>query len=283
MSTHVASMTGEANRESVGSGPVSTDLDAIGIDGVSHWFPSARTPSRVLNDINLSIPQGQFVCLVGSSGCGKTTLLNTVAGHLRPEVGSVSLRSADGSPLDSRSIGYMLARDSLVPWRTIRDNVAYGLEMRGVGRRTRAERAEEMLELVHLGGKGNLYPRQLSHGMRQRANLARTLAVDPQVLLVDEPFGALDAQTKANLQSEFTRIWEGTDKTVVFVTHDLIEACLLADRIVVMRTGAVAADISVDFERPRDLDELRFEPEFQDLAKSLWDFLADADAKEVRQ
>lgn len=172
-------------------------------------------------------------------------------------------------------MGYMFARDSLIPWRDIRDNVAFGLEVQGVGRSERRRRAEATLDLVGLGGKGRLFPRQLSHGMRQRANLARTLAIEPEVLLVDEPFGALDAQTKARLQVEFMNIWDRTRKTVVFVTHDLSEACLLADRIIVMRSGAIEADIPIEFERPRDLDSLRFEQPFQDLVKSLWDMIAE--------
>lgn len=153
-------------------------------------------------------------------------------------------------------------------------NVAYGLELRGMNRAQRLARADEMLELVGLGGKGHLHPQQLSHGMRQRANLARTLAMDPELMLVDEPFGALDAQTKARLQGEFLHIWEGSGKTVVFVTHDLGEAALIADRIVVMGHGRIRTDITVDFERPRDLDELRFTPEYQDLVHSLWGLFA---------
>ncbi len=247
----------------------------IELSDVSHWFPSPSGPFLALGDVDLQVERGQFVCLVGPSGCGKTTLLNTVAGQVRPERGTVRVTGEGGPGGGAEPIGYMLARDSLIPWRTILDNVAFGLELRKVPKRERRERANEMLDLVGLSGKGALLPRQLSHGMRQRANLARTLAVEPEVLLVDEPFGALDAQTKALLQIEFARIWERTRKTVLFVTHDLDEACLLADRIILMRNGRIEADLQVPFPRPRDLGTLRFQPEFQTRAKSLWDMVAE--------
>lgn len=256
----------------------STEADAsarppvIDVRKVTHWFPSQGSAHVALHSIDLRVEKGQFVCLVGPSGCGKTTLLNMISGQLRPQRGSVEVHTA--RPAES-AVGYMSARDSLMPWRTIQDNVAYGLELRRVPRAQRRQRANEMIELVGLSGKGRLHPSQLSHGMRQRANLARTLAMDPELLLVDEPFGALDAQTKARLQGEFLRIWEGTGKTVVFVTHDLSEAALMADRIVMMREGAIRTDIDVTFSRPRDLDRLRFEPDYQDLMQSLWDLFSE--------
>lgn len=246
----------------------------IDVADVSHWFATPEKPHLALSRINLQVLRGEFVCLVGPSGCGKTTLLNIIARQLSPERGRVQVH-ADAEGLGRDPMGYMFARDSLMPWRSIRDNVAFGLELLGVGRAERRRRAEAALDLVGLGGKGKLLPRQLSHGMRQRANLARTLAVEPEVLLVDEPFGALDAQTKARLQIEFMNIWDRTQKTVVFVTHDLSEACLLADRIIVMRHGAIEADIPVQFARPRDLESLRFEQPFQDLVKSLWDMISE--------
>ena len=247
----------------------------VHINALTHWFPTSTEPHVALQDIRLDVPKSQFVCLVGPSGCGKTTLLNIVAGQIVPQRGEVVVTTRQ--PL-TRAVGYMFARDSLIPWRSIEDNVAYGLELRRVPKRQRRERAAEMLDLVGLGGKGGLLPKQLSHGMRQRANLARTLAIDPELLLVDEPFGALDAQNKARLQDEFLRIWEGARKTVVFVTHDLSEAALLADRIVVMGAGRIQRDIAVDFPRPRNLDALRFKPEFQDLVRSLWDIIREGGA-----
>ncbi|MET4783057.1 NitT/TauT family transport system ATP-binding protein [Glaciihabitans sp. UYNi722] len=244
----------------------------VKVDSLTHWFPSFRGAHTALSSVSLTINRGEFVCIVGPSGCGKTTLLNMIAGQLKPERGSVVV-TTDAPP--ASAIGYMFARDSLIPWRDIHRNVEYGLELRGVGKRQRRQRAEEMVQLVGLSGKGHLLPQQLSHGMRQRANLARTLAMDPELLLVDEPFGALDAQTKARLQVEFLRIWDGMGKTVVFVTHDLSEAALMADRIIVMNQGEVRRDIRVDFPRPRDLDTLRFEPIFQELVRSLWDLLSE--------
>lgn len=242
----------------------------IAVDGLNHWFPTGGGPHLALQDINLRVETGTFVCLVGPSGCGKTTLLNTISGQIVPAQGTVGLRGNDGGPLSRSSIGYMFARDALIPWRSVRHNVEFGLELRGVSRSVRRRRAEEMLDLVGLAKKEELYPRQLSHGMRQRANLARTLSIDPELLLVDEPFGALDAQTKVTLQKEFLGIWERTRKTVLFVTHDLNEACLLADRIIVMRAGRIVKDLMIGFPRPRDLDSLRFTAEFQELVKSLW-------------
>lgn len=244
---------------------------------VTHWFSTTEGTHLALDAVSLEVTAGEFVCLVGPSGCGKTTLLNTIAGQISAEKGNVEVVDQAGEPLDRASIGYMFARDSLIPWRTVQRNVEFGLEVRKGNRAARRSRAREMLELVGLGDKGYLYPQQLSHGMRQRANLARTLSIDPQLLLVDEPFGALDAQTKAHLQEEFLRIWESSRKTVVFVTHDLTEACLLADRIVVMREGRIAREVVVDFPRPRNLDALRFEARFQALVKSLWSLISGED------
>lgn len=254
--------------------PPDPDTAAVDVRRVTHWFPTADGPQLALRDINFDVPAGQFVCLVGPSGCGKTTLLNIISGQIANEQGTVELIDRNRQQMPKNSIGYMFARDALIPWRSVRRNVEFGLELRNVKRAVRRARAEEMLDLVGLPNKGDLYPRQLSHGMRQRANLARTLSIDPELLLVDEPFGALDAQTKVRLQKEFLGIWERTRKTVVFVTHDLNEACLLADRIVVMREGRIAKDLLIDFPRPRDLDSLRFEPKFQELVKSLWSLIS---------
>ncbi len=254
--------------------PPDWDMAAVNVRSVTHWFPTADGPQLALRGIDLEVPAGQFVCLVGPSGCGKTTLLNIISGQIANELGTVELIDQNRQKMPKNSIGYMFARDALIPWRSLRRNVEFGLELRNVKRAVRRARAAEMLDLVGLPNKGELYPRQLSHGMRQRASLARTLSIDPELLLVDEPFGALDAQTKMRLQKEFLGIWERTRKTVVFVTHDLNEACLLADRIVVMRDGRIAKDLLIDFPRPRDLDSLRFEPKFQELVKSLWSLIS---------
>lgn len=237
-----------------------------------------------LQDVNVDIQAGQFVALVGASGCGKTTMLNMLAGLVEPTHGEVRL---DGRPpqLPNMDIGYMFARDALLPWRTARKNVELPLETRGWGRRERRERAEEMLELVGLKGRESQYRLQLSQGMRQRVALARTLAPDPSLLLMDEPFAALDARTKLTLQAEFLRIWEHNQtgdrrKTVIFVTHDLQEAVLLADRVIVMlpHPGRIAEDRVIDLPRPRAelLGELQFTKEFQDTTHGLFERLEGA-------
>jgi NitT/TauT family transport system ATP-binding protein len=237
-----------------------------------------------LTDINLEVPAGQFVALVGASGCGKTTLLNMLAGLRQPTSGDVLI---DGRPatLPNLDVGYMFARDALLPWRSARKNVELPLETRGWSGQRRRERSREMLDLVGLTGRENQYRLQLSQGMRQRVALARTLAADPSILLMDEPFAALDARTKLTLQAEFLRIWEqhqGSQKrkTVIFVTHDLQEAVLLADRVVVMlpNPGRIAEDRVVDLPRPRseDLGDVMFTDDFKKTAHDVFERLEGA-------
>jgi NitT/TauT family transport system ATP-binding protein len=263
----------------------------VSFQDVGQVFPSQGESGKArgdefvaLEDINLEIPAGQFVALVGASGCGKTTLLNMLAGLVKPTKGGILL---DGKAprLGNLDIGYMFARDALLPWRTARKNVEMPLEIRGWSRANRRERAREMLDLVGLKGREGQYRLQLSQGMRQRVSLARTLASDPSILLMDEPFAALDARTKLTLQAEFLRIWEqyrGGDKqkTVLFVTHDLQEATLLADRVIVMlpNPGRIAEDRQLDLPRPRaeDLGELQFTDEFKNVTHSLFERLEGA-------
>lgn len=251
-------------------------------DQVHLTYPpkSGGTPVIALENVSLTVPKGQFVSIVGASGCGKTSLLNLFAGLLKPTGGTV--RVADHKPLvGDRANGYMFARDALLPWRTTVRNVELGLENTKMTAKERRERATELLELVGLHKFADTYPRQLSQGMRQRAALARTLAPDPSVLLMDEPFAALDAQTKLHLQREFLRIWEDApedqQQTVVFVTHDLQEALLLADRVVVMlpRPGRIAVDRVVDLPRPRveQLTEIMFSSEFREFHEELFHLL----------
>lgn len=235
-----------------------------------------------LEDVNLEIPDGQFVALVGASGCGKTTLMNMIAGLVKPTVGTVEV-GGEAPRLPNLDIGYMFARDALLPWRSARRSVELPLEVRGWDRQRRRERADAMLDLVGLADKHTQYRNQLSQGMRQRVALARTLASDPSILLMDEPFAALDARTKLTLEGEFLRIWENggeSRKTVIFVTHDLDEAVLLADRVVIMlpRPGRIAKDIIVDLPRPRadHLGEVRYTEEFRAITQSLFDSLEGA-------
>ena len=248
---------------------------AVRITGLSHWFipPKGVAPTLVLDDLDLEILQGQFVAIIGSSGCGKTTLLNLVAGIDRARAGQVERLSPDGMPLrrsDGR-LGYMFARDALLPWRNLARNVEYGLEVRGVSKAERRESAHQAIGLVGLAGSEHKYPAELSQGMRQRANLARLLAANPEFFLMDEPFSALDAETKSVMQAEFMRIWEARPRTVLFVTHDITEAPLLADRVLIMSKGRIVRDIEVPFARPRNVDELRFDQTYVDFVHDLRD------------
>jgi NitT/TauT family transport system ATP-binding protein len=270
-------------------GDASTTLSFSGVRQV-FAMPKQRGSAGVrksvvaLDNIDLEVPTGQFVALVGASGCGKTTLLNMVAGLVAPTSGVV--RVNDKAPkLANLDLGYMFARDALLPWRSARRNVEVPLEVRGWDRKRRQARAMEMLELVGLGEKHTQYRMQLSQGMRQRVALARTLAADPSILLMDEPFAALDARTKLTLQGEFLRIWEaqaaeGERKTVLFVTHDLQEAVLLADRVIIMlpNPGRVAEDLIIDLPRPRaeHLGDVMYTPEFREITQSLFDRLEGA-------
>jgi len=207
---------------------------------------------RALEPIDLTVEPGEFVAVVGTSGCGKSTLLEIIAGLQRPTTGRVVL---DGEPVVATHprVSVVFQEDSTFPWRTVHDNVAFGLQMRGVPRRQIDERVRAMIELVGLGGFDRAYPHQLSGGMRQRVAITRTLVMDPAVMLMDEPFGALDEQTRFTLGEELLRIWRTTGCTIFFVTHGLHEAEQLADRIVVMtrRPGRIARVFQNDLPRPR--------------------------------
>lgn len=251
---------------------------SIAVDKLTQIFESrsGQAPVLALDNIDLRVPQGQFVAFIGPSGCGKTTLLNIIAGLVRPTDGSVRI---DGSDVAGprRSTGYMFARAALLPWRTALRNVEYPLEIRGVDRRRRREEARRLLALVGLTGFESSYPSQLSQGMRQRVAMARTLAFNPTLLLLDEPFAALDAQTKLLVQQEFIRIWEQQRQTVVFVTHDLNEAVTLADRVIVFskRPGRFKDDVTIDLPRPRDLINIRQQRGYSALHDRLWESLRD--------
>jgi len=253
-----------------------TDRDlAIHVDRVEQEFTDRNGKVvRALDEVSFSVPRGQFLAVVGPSGCGKTTVLNMLAGLLLPTAGSVRIHG-ETVVKPRPQVGYMSARDGLLPWRTTRRNVALGLEIRGVAREERLRRADELLSVVGLAGFENAFRSQLSQGMRQRAAIARTLAIDPQVLLMDEPFAALDAQTKIILQQQFAKIWENDRKTVMLVTHDLDEAVALADRVIVFsaRPGRIVVDRDVDLPRPRDIEAVRFEPRFRELTHELWNSL----------
>lgn len=228
-----------------------------------------------LQDFNLDIREGEFFTLLGPSGCGKSTFLNVLAGLARKSGGSISI---DGQPASgiNREQGVVFQGYALFPWRTVLQNIEVGLEIRKIPKRERRETAEQFLHLVGLAGFGQRYPHELSGGMRQRVAIARSLAYSPSLLLMDEPFAALDAQTREILQSELLRIWEQHKTTIVFITHSLDEAIYLSDRIAVMthRPGRVKSVLDIALPRPRPA-EIRHAPAFVQLREQAWDVLRD--------
>jgi NitT/TauT family transport system ATP-binding protein len=231
----------------------------IVVDKVGKVFDSDGRRMVALQDISLAIPQGQFVCLLGPSGCGKSTLLNAIAGFAPPTSGSIL---ADGAPVagPGPERGMVFQEYALFPWMTVEQNVGFGLEIKGMARPRIAARVAELLKLLSLEDFARRYPKDLSGGMRQRVAIARVLALDSPIMLMDEPFGALDALTRRNLQDELLRIWAALKKTVIFVTHSIEEAIYLADRIVVMtyRPGTVKRDLLVTLPRMRDPSAAEF-------------------------
>jgi NitT/TauT family transport system ATP-binding protein len=229
-----------------------------------------REAIEVLRDINVAVSPGEFLTIVGPSGCGKTTLLRIFAGLIPSNGGDVLY---DGVAIDGPSarMGFVFQSDNLMPWRTVAANVGLGPELRGESKRSYEPRVESLLELVGLAGFGGYYPHQLSGGMRQRVNLARALAIQPDVLLMDEPFAALDAQTREIMQDELLRIWRATHNTVIFITHQIDEAVFLADRLLIMsaRPGRVQEVIPIEIERPRSL-EVKRDPRFIKVADHVW-------------
>ncbi|MFS3130550.1 ABC transporter ATP-binding protein [Nocardioides sp. Bht2] len=248
---------------------------AISVRNLTHHFERrGEEPTLAIDNVSLDIAEGEFIALVGPSGCGKTTLLNLVAGLVPSQTGEITVR---GLPVNkpSRDVGYISARDSLLPWRSAESNVCYGLEVRGVPKKERRERARAALDQVGLAGFEKAYRSQLSQGMRQRVAIARTLATEPELLLLDEPFSALDQQTKLLLENAFIDIWEKNHRTVLMVTHDIEEAVAMADRVVMLshRPGHVIADIKVDLPRPRDAAEIRYDPVFREITHGVWELL----------
>jgi len=238
-------------------------------DAVSKQFTKGDEGIVALRELSVSIAEGSFVTILGRSGCGKSTLLNMLAGLILPTAGEIRYRDRRLTGPNTR-IGYLTQHDTLMPWRDVLRNVEMPLEIRGVDAAKRRAVATDLVQRVGLAGFEKHYPRELSGGMRRRAGLARMLAGDPETLLMDEPFGALDAQLRAELQHELLRLWQGSGQTVVFVTHDIEEALLLGDRVVVLgRVGRILLDREIDLPRPRAADELRVDPRFVALHKEL--------------
>ncbi|HUJ01560.1 MAG TPA: ABC transporter ATP-binding protein [Usitatibacter sp.] len=247
---------------------------AVGFESITCTFAAREggRPYTAVKDVTLSIAEGEFVSVVGPTGCGKSTLLNVAAGLLRPSSGTTRIF---GEPLAgiNRRAGYMFQAEALMPWRNALANVTAGLEFRGADRAEARSRGEEWLARVGLSGFGDRYPHQLSGGMRKRVSLAQMLILDPQILLMDEPFSALDIQTRQLMENELLELWSANRKSVVFITHDLEEAISLSDRVVVLSAGPETHPIGefpIGLPRPRDVAEVRLAPGFIALHDRIW-------------
>jgi NitT/TauT family transport system ATP-binding protein len=256
------------------AGP-SQEFPAITLRGATKTFSTRDGASyTAIRDVDLTVGRGRFVTVVGPTGCGKSTTLSLVSGLQPATAGEVAV---DGVPVAGipDGLGYMFQNDAVLPWRTVLDNVAAGPRYRGVPKAEARERAREWVVKVGLGGFESYHPHQLSGGMRKRVALAQTLINEPSILLMDEPFGALDVQTREHMQDLLLDLWSGTGAAVVFVTHDLTEAIALADQVVVMTAGpaTVKTVVPVPLERPRRVEDIRLTPEFTDLYRQIWESL----------
>lgn len=259
------------------NGPDTCELaesPAIQISDLNHTFYRENIRVDALSRVSLTLNSGEFVAIVGPSGCGKTTLLNAVAGLVTPSSGDVAVHGRK-PVVGARDVGFLFARDGLLPWRTALANVTLPLEISGVRKRARDAQARQMLQDVGLGKFEESFPAELSQGMRQRVAIARTLVMEPALLLMDEPFSALDAQTRLNLHEVFLHLWERLECTVLFITHDLNEAVTLADRVIVFsqRPGRIKLDIEVELERPRSATALQRNTKFHEIFQDIWKVL----------
>ena len=254
------------------------DVPAVELESVSCTFVARDDPGQrytAVRDVSLAIAPGEFVAVVGPTGCGKSTLLNVAAGLLQPSTGEIRVF---GQRLDgvNRRAGYMFQSDALMPWRSALKNVVAGLEFAGLERGEIERQGDEWLKRVGLGGFGDRYPHQLSGGMRKRVALAQTLILDPDIILMDEPFSALDVQTRQLMENEVLDLWAAKRKAVLFITHDLDEAIAMSDRVVVLAAGPGSHPIGnfpVGLQRPRDVAEIRMTPEFVRLHEQIWSVL----------
>ena len=251
---------------------------ALSLQGVACTFVSNHDAAQrytAVRDVSLTVGAGEFVAVVGPTGCGKSTLLNVAAGLLAPSTGTVDVFGTPLAGINTRA-GYMFQTESLMPWRTALGNVMAGLEFRAVA--DAKPLAEEWLRRVGLGGFGDRYPHQLSGGMRKRTSLAQTLALDPDIILMDEPFSALDIQTRQLMENEVLDLWAAKKKAVLFITHDLDEAIAMSDRVVIMSAGPAArliGEFRIDIPRPRDVAEIKTTPRFIELHAAIWAVLRD--------
>jgi NitT/TauT family transport system ATP-binding protein len=248
---------------------------ALALEGITVTFVGqgdAEARFTAVKQATLVVQPGEFVSVVGPTGCGKSTLLNVAAGLLAPSAGVVRIFGEPLQGLNAKA-GYLFQSEALLPWRTALDNVTVGLEFRGVERAEAVRQAEAWLMRVGLRGHGHRYPHQLSGGMRKRVALAQTLILDPQIILMDEPFSALDIQTRQLMENELLELWSANRKSVVFITHDLEEAISLSDRVVVLSAGPESHPIgeyAIDLPRPRDVAEIRLTPRFIELHTLIW-------------
>jgi len=253
---------------------------ALDLDGVTCTFPGRAGSAgayTAISGVDLRVGEGEFVAVVGPTGCGKSTLLNVAAGLLLPTSGSVTVFGELLTGINRRS-GYLFQTEALMPWRSALDNVTAGLEFRGVGGQEARARAAGWLKRVGLTAHAHKYPHELSGGMKKRVALAQTLILDPKIVLMDEPFSALDVQTRSLMGNELLALWSQDRKSVVFVTHDLEEAIALSDRVVVMSAGPASRPIGkfpIDLPRPRDVSEIRLTPHFVELHTLIWSALRD--------
>lgn len=244
---------------------------AVQLRGISARFGS----HTALEGVDIALREGEFVALVGPTGCGKSTLLNIVAGLASPSSGDVRLFGETMKGPDRRT-GYLFQQDALLPWKTALDNVAAGLIFRGEDTKEARLKAQTWIDKVHLNGFENHYPHQLSGGMKKRVGLAQILILDPNILLMDEPFSALDIQTRNLMENELLRLWQEDRKTVLFVTHDLEEAIALADRVAVLSAGpraSIIGDFAIPLARPRDVMEIRLTEAFLEIYRQIWSIL----------
>lgn len=240
----------------------------VSIDAVTMSFGSYVA----VQDVNLTVADGEFLAIVGPTGCGKSTVLNAIAGLLKPANGMVSI---DGTPVKGvqNDIGYLFQQDALLPWKTAIENVELGLMFRGIGSEERREKSMTWLAKVGLRGFEHRYPHQLSGGQRKRVQMAQALITGPKVILMDEPFSALDIHTRHLMQNELLRLWQEERRAVVMITHDLEEAIALGDRVAILAAGPrshVIKSFPVDLERPRDVAEIKLDPRFMDLYRNIW-------------
>jgi NitT/TauT family transport system ATP-binding protein len=254
--------------------------DVLCFDAVTCSFPGQKgaVPYTAVRDVNMRVAEAEFVSVVGPTGCGKSTLLNVAAGLIQPSSGNFTVFGKSLGQGLNRDASYLFQTDALMPWKTAEENVAAGLIFHHKPKPEAHRVAREWLERVGLAGHGAKYPHQLSGGMRKRAGLAQALALDPKILLMDEPFSALDIQTRQLMENELLQLWSADRKSVMFVTHDLEEAISLSDRVIVLSAGPGThpiAEFEIDIARPREVAEIRLTQRFLELHASIWDVLRD--------